>query len=79
MHPDEFNPRSIDATLATILEKIDSIDKRCERIEAQTSKTNGRVNKLETWRTEVTAKTVVISGLVGLVVSGLYEWYIRKP
>ena len=49
---------------ATILAELKALNEKTDRIEAQTVKTNGRVDKLEVWKTEVTAKTAVIASLV---------------
>jgi len=42
-----YDPNSPDAMFSRILEKLDEQDKILARIESQTTKTNGRVSKLE--------------------------------
>ena len=63
-HDRDFNSNSTDAMFATILAELKALNEKTDRIEAQTVKTNGRVDKLEVWKTEVTAKTAVIASLV---------------
>lgn len=81
----EFNPRSLDATLATIIGKIDSHRvEMCQRFDAQDGelraikeqafKTNGRVSVLELWRDTSKAKLAgigIVCGGVGTVAAWL--------
>lgn len=88
----EFNPHSSDATFARIIERLDAQDREALRREIetkerdakileQTTKTNGRVTVLETWRTEVTTRGAVLGGLAGGVVAVLgmlFQHWLRK-
>lgn len=62
---DEFHPNSIDATLARILANQDESSRKQDAILMQVVKTNGRVTKLETWQSVVTAKNILIASLSG--------------
>lgn len=57
-----------------IQEFFKDIKESLERIETQTSKTNGRVSKLENWRAYLTGSIVVLSTVV-LPIAG---WVIYK-
>jgi hypothetical protein len=49
--PGEFNPNSIDAQLATVIERLSTQDVWLKAIHRQTKLTNGRVTRLESkWR-----------------------------
>jgi len=67
--PDDFHPNSIDATLARILANQDEARRTAEATLVQVIKTNGRVTKLETWKSIVTAKNILIASLSGGVAS----------
>lgn len=65
-----YDPQSTDAMFSRIIERLDRQDEILKRIEAQTTKTNGRVSLLESWRTEIGAKVAVISGGVSAAIGG---------
>lgn len=67
MH-NEFNENSTDAMFARILAELQSVHITMREVRDEAKKTNGRVNKLEIWRTEVTAKTAVIASVISVVV-----------
>ena len=48
-----------------------------ERIETQTTKTNGRVNKLENWRSYLLGGIAIISSIVVVIVIPLLDVLIR--
>lgn len=73
--PDEFHPNSIDATLSRILANQDEARRTAEATLVQVIKTNGRVTKLETWQSIVTAKNILIASLSGGVAS-IAAWAI---
>jgi hypothetical protein len=57
MSPGDFNPHSIDAQLATVLQRMNAQDVYLRAIHTQTTLTNGRVNKLE-------QKWIYVAGLI---------------
>lgn len=65
----EFRPNSLDATLARILANQDEANRKADAILVQVVKTNGRVTSLETWKSVVTAKNILIASLSGTVAS----------
>ena len=67
MH-NEFNENSTDAMFARILTELEAVHITLKEVRDEAKKTNGRVNKLEIWRTEVTAKTAVIASVISVVV-----------
>ena len=48
-----------------------------ERIETQTTKTNGRVNKLENWRSYLLGGIAIISSIVVVIVIPLLDVLLR--
>lgn len=72
-----YDPNSIDAMFARILQRMDTQDEILGRIESQTTRTNGRVSKLEQWRTDIRARVAVISaGISGAI--GLAGWLLSR-
>ena len=69
-----FNPNSSNAMFATILAKLDEQDRVAERILQGVTLTNGRVTKLEKWKTSVEAKVAAISLAVSTI-AGVVGWY----
>ncbi|TMJ17789.1 MAG: hypothetical protein E6G94_01430 [Alphaproteobacteria bacterium] len=57
MTPGEFNPNSIDAQLATVIQRLGDQDIWLKAIHRQTKLTNGRVTKLE-------KKWIYVAGLI---------------
>jgi len=74
--PPEFNPHSIDATLATMLNEIKHIRDTVERVEEQTTKTNGRVSVLERWREGILIRATTVVSLLGTI-GGLIAWGVE--
>lgn len=60
-----------------IQEFFKDIKESLERIETQTSKTNGRVSKLENWRAYLTGSIVVLSTVV-LPIAGWIVYRIQE-
>lgn len=75
--PRPFNPNSPDAMFATILERMSAQDDKLGEILRHVEKTNGRVTKLEHWRTTIKAKLGLASGAVSAVVAAL-AWCAEK-
>lgn len=88
----EFNPLSYDSVLATINAKLDAQDKKFqEKVEedrryyaaimAKQDVTNGRVNRLEEWKSNVRAQTLTITGvgtLLGFLIANsdtISHWF----
>ena len=65
----DFRPNSIDSTLSRILANQDEANRKADAILEQVIRTNGRVTRLETWRSVVTAKNILIASLSGGVAS----------
>ena len=61
-----YDPKSNDAMFSRIEQKLEELLTRSQRIEEQTTKTNGRVSRLENWQTDIRARIAIIA----LVVSG---------
>ena len=66
---DDYHSNSIDATLSRILANQDECGRKQDAILVQVVKTNGRVTKLETWQSVVTAKNILIASISGTVAS----------
>lgn len=65
-------------TFAVVVERLDNLKETVERIEAQTTRTNGRVNKLELWRSMLIGAWI-ISILVWIPVAGVvFEAFSKK-
>ena len=67
----EFNPNSIDATLAKILANQCSHGEKLDRIETQATKTNGRVTELERDKWYVRGATATMA----LLAPGAWKWF----
>lgn len=72
-----YDPNSADAMFSRVLQRLDQQDLVLHEIKEQVVKTNGRVDKLETWKLEVKAKTALISSAISTGV-GLVTWYLTK-
>lgn len=72
-----YQKREIDHQFKELFTRLDKQDTALTRIEAQTTKTNGRVNKLEWWQnTVVWALGVLWSALI--IVTPLIIKYIKS-
>lgn len=58
-------------------QRLDQVDVKLGEILEQTRLTNGRVDKLESWRDKMTGAWVVVS-LVSPVIAGLIVSYLSK-
>lgn len=83
---DEYEPHSWNAMFSRVLSRLDNQDiqsgiyraevkESLAKIEALLLIQNGRVKKLELWRSELTAKVAIIVLLVGGA-SGILSWVI---
>ena len=70
----DYNPNSIDAMLARVLQRLDSQDAKLEAIHGDVKKTNGRVLSLESWRSELRGKTAVVAGAISVMGTIVAEW-----
>lgn len=72
-----FNPQSIDSTLATIISELrshreeskasfEAVGSRLVSIETQTLKTNGRVSAIERWQESSKAKLAAVAATMGV-------------
>ena len=81
MSKNEYDPNSLDATLARIIAGQEAADAKASAILEQVTRTNGRVTKLETWRELITAKVAAVSAAIAAAASGLMwaaKYYIAK-
>jgi len=75
--PQDFQPNSLDATLARILAAQDELNRKADRIVAQVELTNGRVKGLEIWREVVKGQTVMLASLISAFV-GAIGWAVNQ-
>ena len=67
---EEYSKREIDTFMQEIRDQLN-------RIEAQTTKTNGRVSKLENWRGFITGGLAILSAIMLPIVFILISSYIK--
>lgn len=72
-----YDPNSTDSMLSRIMEKLEKLDAKTDRIEVQTSLTNGRVTSLERWKDIITAKAAVIAAVTAILI-GLADWAVQR-
>ncbi len=58
-------------------ERLSNVDKKLEAILEQTTKTNGRVDSLESWRDRVSGALIPIS-ILSPIFAGLIVSYLSK-
>lgn len=58
-------------------ERLSNVDKKLEAILEQTTKTNGRVDSLESWRDRVSGALIPIS-ILSPIFAGLIVSYLAK-
>jgi len=58
-------------------ERLSNVDKKLEAILEQTTKTNGRVDNLESWRDRVSGALIPIS-ILSPIFAGLIVSYLSK-
>jgi hypothetical protein len=71
---------SNETIIAVLNEKFENMDKKLVRIEDQTTKTNGRVNSLEDWKTTVNTyfKVALFMGpLLYIVLDRLLDHWLK--
>lgn len=68
--PEERDPK---VELAVLVEKMQSVDDRTKDILEQTKLTNGRVDKLESWRDRIVGGMFVLSLAVPVVTAFLVD------
>jgi hypothetical protein len=69
---DEAWMRDISEKMGSVLASQDAMKTVIERIEEQTTKTNGRVSKLEAWKTRILGGCAVITFLVTAIWAVLF-------
>lgn len=72
-----YDPNSTDSMLSRIMEKLEKLDAKTDRIEVQTNLTNGRVTSLERWKDIITAKAAVIAAVTAILI-GLADWAVQR-
>lgn len=86
MSTQEFNPHSVNAMFATLIERMnqDKEDRATFRLEIkeelgaikeQTTRTNGRVTKLEQFKQSVTVRVATVTAVVGGI-GGVISWAV---
>ena len=68
---------SLDKKVEVILSRLDTQCEKMIEIHEQTSKTNGRVTKLEEWKNTMAGKLVMI-GVFCTFISPFIFWFITK-
>jgi hypothetical protein len=76
-----YDPLSVNAQLSSILTRLDNQvtrmdaqDKMLEQVLAQCIKTNGRVNMLESFKSELKGKVAILAA----VISAITAWLIKR-
>ena len=77
MNENPYSNRELDHYFKDLFEKMGKQDKTLERIEVQTTKHNGRMSKLEWWRSAFVWSISAIWGLILIVVPLLYKAFYR--
>lgn len=60
-----------------LAQRLDHLDEKLGQILDQTKKTNGRVDKLESWRDKMTGAWVVVS-IISPIIAGLIVSYLSQ-
>lgn len=60
-----------------LAQRLEHLDEKLGQILEQTKKTNGRVDKLESWRDKMTGAWVVVS-IISPVIAGLIVSYLSQ-
>jgi ribosomal 50S subunit-associated protein YjgA (DUF615 family) len=72
-----YDPNSDDSVLSRILVRLDTIDRKMDRIEDQTTQTNGRVSNLERMRDVFKAQVAAVSAAISAFVAALI-WAMKQ-
>jgi len=73
----DYNPNSMDASLARIESGIDQLHKQIEEIKTHVEKTNGRVTTLEDARIKIYAVTATVATVVTSAVAFAWQYVIH--
>ena len=65
---EDVNKTDIEWIKEFIRDMRDEHNRKLDRIEEQTTKTNGRVSRLEMWRERATGYTMAISAVVSVII-----------
>lgn len=60
-----------------LAQRLDHLDEKLGQILDQTKKTNGRVDKLESWRDKMTGAWVVVS-IISPIIAGIIVSYLSQ-